>query len=114
MIKPAIIAGFLALLGVGCVLAPVAVSARSVGSHAAAHPPSSAAQAMHHRFNKRTGFWGYYPYGSYGSYGDGSYAAPPPPSTEKPVAENRRDCEPQIYSVPSSDGGESKVTIVRC
>jgi hypothetical protein len=109
MIKPEIMIGFFAMVGVGCVLAPVGVSARSSGAHASAHH-SSPAPVLHHRKHRRFFVWGssYYPYGS---SGDENYAPPP---VEKPVAQVRRGCEPQSYSVPSADGGESKVTIVRC
>jgi len=112
MIKRVIMAGFFTVLGAGCMLVPVAVSARSVGSHAAAHPPGNTAQALHHRFNRRPVYWGYYPYGS---YGDESRAAPVMSApAEKSVAETRRECEPKTYSVPTEAGGESKITVVRC
>ena len=54
----------------------------------------------------------YYGYGYGYGYGAG-YVAPPPPA-EKAVAETRRGCEPQSYKVPSSDGAEKEVTILRC
>jgi hypothetical protein len=107
IIKPAIMIGLFAMVGVGCVLAPVGVSARSNGAHASAHPSSPTSVSRHHHRRFFVGGSRYYPYGS---TTDESY----PPPAEKPVAQVRRGCEPQSYSVPSADGGESNVTIVRC
>ena len=115
MIKPVIVAGFFTLLGVGCMLAPVGVAAKSGGPHAVAHAPFPSAQNWHHRRTNRFIPYGYSYYPPYPYYdsGESDYAAPPPPK-EKPVAETRRECEPKTYSVPSETGAESKVTIVRC
>ena len=115
MIKPVIITGFFALVGVGCVLVPIGVAARSAGSHAAAHAPFQSAPNWSHRKTHRFIPYGYTYYPPYPHYDSGTadYAVPPPPK-EKPVTEIRHECEPKTYSVPSETGGESKVTIVRC
>ena len=113
MIKPAIITSFFALVGIGCMLAPVGVAARSIGSHVSVHAPSQKGQVWHHRKANRFMPYGYsysrpYPYSD--SDDDDALS----PSKQKPVAEARRGCEPQSYSVPATSGGESKVTILRC
>lgn len=115
MIKSAIATGILTIFGIGCMLAPAAVSARSVGSHAAAHAPTQNAASWHHRRANRFIPFGYTYYPSYPYFDSGQTdnAAPLLPK-EKPVAETRRECEPKTYSVPSESGGDSKVTIVRC
>lgn len=115
MIKPAILTGILTVFGIGCILAPITVSARSVSSHAAAHAPTQNAPSWHHRRTNRFIPYGYTYYPSYPYFdsGETDNTAPLLPK-EKPVAENRRECEPKTYAVPSESGGESKVTIVRC
>ena len=115
MIKPMIMTSFVALVGVGCVLAPVGVAARSSGSHASAHAPSQGASNWSHRKTSRFIPYGYsyYPRYPYYDSGEADNAAPLQPK-EKAVAETRRECEPKTYSVPSETGAESKVTIVRC
>lgn len=111
MIKPLVMAGALALLAIAGMSAPYGIAVLAAGAHMSAHAPSHAPPVFHHRKSNRL-FWsyGYYPYGSYGD----ADATPPPPPSEKPVAETRRECEPKSYSVPSSSGGESQVTIIRC
>ena len=115
MIKPAIVTGFFALVGVACVLAPVGVAARSTGSHASAHAPIQGAPNWHHRKANRFVPFGYSYYRPYPYYDSGEADNGAPLLQKvKTVAETRRECEPKTYSVPSETGGESKVTIVRC
>jgi hypothetical protein len=111
MIRLMVIGNVLILLGMGSVLAPVEVSAKSAGVHQSAHHPIKVAPTRHHRNVNRFIWFGSRYYGPY-DYGQADDVAPPP--REKPVTENRRGCEPQTYSVPSSEGGESQVTILRC
>ena len=115
MIKPVIGSCFFALVGVGCVLAPVDVAARSNGSRASAHAPTQSSPNWHHRRTNRFLPYGYSYYPPYPYYdsGESDSTAPPQPK-EKPVAETRRECEPKTYSVPTETGGESKITVVRC
>jgi hypothetical protein len=111
MIK-VIVAGFTALI-LATVLAPggSVADARSGAGNSANH-----VVFRNHRFHR---FYRYAPY--YYGYGYDDYDVPPPPApaiakapAEKSTAEIRRGCEPQTYSVPSSSGGESKVTVLRC
>ena len=118
MIRPAIIASFLILLGIGLLLVPAGAPANAAGVHQFGNRPSHQHQATprrHHRHFNRYVPWvpGYY--GSY-DYGVADTASPPPPPAprEKPVAETRRECEPKTYTVPAADGGESQVTVIRC
>jgi hypothetical protein len=112
MIRTIVAANFAVLLAFGSSFAPVAVSANPVGGHSASSKGHVA--PFRHRAHR------YFPYAPY-YYGydyGADYGAPPlPPAkpvAEKPVTENRRGCESQTYMVPSSEGGESQVMILRC
>lgn len=113
MVKSIVITGLLFLFGIGSMFSPVGVSANSAGANSSMHSPGHAGPRHHHRFTR------YYYYGSPYYYDDEYDYAPaakvaPAVPKEQPVAETRRECEPKTYSVPSADGGESKVTVVRC
>ncbi|HTS41152.1 MAG TPA: hypothetical protein VMH84_11510 [Xanthobacteraceae bacterium] len=100
---------------IGCLFATDAVFARSAGTdHFVAHHPTFPPR---HHMPGRTLLVPYY-YG-YGSVYEPAYAppdeSPPPPAqVQKSVEEPRRVCEPQTYKVPTANGGESQVTVVRC
>jgi len=91
------------------------VAANPRGGHSAS--PSNTAVRLHRHHS----FYPYAPY-YYFSYGPGYVVdetpppAPPPPKpvAEKPEAPAKRGCDPQTYKVPSADGGESQVTVLRC
>ena len=110
MIKPVIISGFLAVLGIGAMFAPIGATAKAAGAHQSMHSPNQAAPSHPRRHNGRYIWFGSGYYGPY-DYGPGGDVAPPPPP---PVPEVRRECEPKTYTVPTVEGGESKVTVVRC
>jgi len=109
-----IVAGIAAAGLLGSALASVEVAANPKGGSPAA---ANGQIVRHHHRNNR-----FYPYAPYYYYGyDQGYvvdeapaAAPPPkPTAEKP-AETKRGCDPQTYTVPKADGGESQVTVLRC
>ena len=108
-----IVAGIAAATLLGSAFISVEVAANPRGA------PSASANGQfvrHHHRNNR--FYPYAPYYYYG-YGPGyvddtPIAIPPPkPVAEKP-ADTKRGCDPQTYTVPSADGGESQVTVLRC
>lgn len=105
---------FASLLALGAFFSPAAVAANSRGGQSA-----NSNHAVPFRHHHRHRIYVPYYYGGYG-YDYGVDYAPPPaapvakPTAEKPAAEPRRGCEPQSYSVPTADGGESKVTVLRC
>ena len=98
MIKPVIATCFFALVGVGCVLAPIGAAARSNGSHASAHVPIQTSPNWHHRKTNRFLPYGYsyYPPYLYYDSGESDGAAPSQPK-EKPVAETRRECDESLF-----------------
>ena len=112
------LAGFFAL-GATLVIDAAAANSRNGQS---ANTSRHGAPFHHHRKHRINPYVPYY-YGGYG-YGytyvyDVDYGPPPPaqaakPAAPKPAVETRRGCEPQTYSVPGSDGGESQVTVLRC
>lgn len=117
MIRAMIAGSFVVVLALGSTLAPVAVFANPAGGHSAS-PTSHVRSFRHDRAHRFAPYVPYYYGYGYGYDTGADYAAPPPPPAkpvaEKPVTESRRGCEPQTYSVPSSEGGESKITILRC
>ena len=107
--------GVIILLALGIALVPVGVSAKSTGVHQFTHHPIHAGPKRHHRRQNRVILFAP-PYYAYDDYGYAETAPPPPPSPphEKSVSENRHGCESQTYTVPTSTGGESQVTVIRC
>jgi hypothetical protein len=108
------IAGFAAFLSFGALSLHNAMAASSHSSPSA----STTGHGNFHRHHRTNRFYAPYYYYGYPNGYDYSTDNPPPAVTkapaEKPVAETRRGCEPQTYSVPGADGGESQVTILRC
>jgi hypothetical protein len=98
----------------GVIIVPV--SAASMSGHSMSSSGHGAAFRHHHARR----FYPYAPYYYYGygyGYDDSTDYVPPPatkPAPLQPAAEARRGCEPQSYTVPSANGGESQVTILRC
>lgn len=117
MIKPIFATTFVAALAFGSVLGPVEAFARSGSGHQIGAHSFNHAVPGHHRhanrfirpFRRGVLFGPRYYY----DHEPSDDVAPPSPG-EKPVAETRRSCEPQNYTVPTSGGGESQVTIIRC
>lgn len=107
----AIAAGIAVVMAICTMFVPGAGAANSRGGHSA-NPTGHAAPYRHHRAHR---FYSYAPYYYGYGYDYGADVAPPPAPAAKPAAvEVRRGCESQTYSVPSSSGGESQVTVLRC
>jgi hypothetical protein len=104
----------LVVFGIGSLSVPAGLSANSASAQSSMHSPSHATPRHHHRFTRFYYYGTPYYYDDSYDYAPAPVAAPPAPPKAAPVEETRRECEPKTYSVPSADGSERKVTVVRC